>query len=90
MRLSIATTGIIAHGHGDVKFAHFSLDLYLSDFVAKLFCDLEKPPASSSGVLFKNSGSIPLFEVVLKGKEDCVATLDTSCTIGQLLERQQE
>jgi hypothetical protein len=33
---------------------------------------------SLSGVLFENSGSTPLFEAVLKVKEDYVASLDTS------------
>jgi hypothetical protein len=54
IRLPAAMTGMIAHGHGDVKFAYFSLDLYPGDSnhtissVAKLLRDLEKPPASSS------------------------------------------
>jgi hypothetical protein len=84
MWLSIAVTDMIAHGHGDVKFAHFSLHLYPDDSnhtvnsVAKLLRDLEKPPASLSGVLFKNSRSTPLFEAILKRKEDCVASLGTS------------
>jgi hypothetical protein len=68
MRLPIVVTGMIAHGHGDIKFAHFSLDLYPGDSnhtigsVAKLLHDLEKPPASTSGVLFENSRSTPLFD----------------------------
>jgi hypothetical protein len=84
MRLPVAVTGMTAHGHGDVKFAHFSLDLYPGDSnhtlgsVAKLFRDLEKPPASSSRVLFKNSGSTPLFDAVLKRNEVCIDSLDTS------------
>ena len=84
MRLPIVVTGMIAHGHGDVKFVHFSLDLYPGDSnhtigsVAKLLRDLEKPPASSSGVLFENSGSTPLFDAILKEKEICVDSLSTS------------
>jgi hypothetical protein len=75
---------MIAHGYEDVKFAHFSLNLYLGDSnhtvgsVAKLLHDLEKPLVSLSEVLFENSGSIPLFDVVLKGKEDCIESLGTS------------
>jgi hypothetical protein len=67
MRLPVAVTGIIAHGHGDEKYAHFSLDLYLCDSnhivgsVVKLLRDLEKPPACSSRILFENSGATPLF-----------------------------
>jgi hypothetical protein len=58
MRFSVAITGMVAHGHGDVKFAHFSLDLYPGDSnctngsIAKLLHDLEKPPISLSRVLF--------------------------------------
>ena len=84
MRLPVAVTGMIAHGHGDVKFAHFSLDLYPGDsnhtigLVAKLLCDLEKPLASSSRVLFENSRSTPLFDAILKGKEICLHYLGIS------------
>jgi hypothetical protein len=83
MRLPVAVTGMIAHGHGDVKFAHFSLDLYPGDSnhtigsVVKLLRDLEKPLASSSGVLFESSGSTPLFDAILKGKEICLDSLGT-------------
>jgi hypothetical protein len=75
---------MIVHGHRDVKFAHFFLDLYPGDSnhtvgsIAKLLCDLEKLPASSSGVLFVNSGSISFFDAVLKEKEDCIESLGTS------------
>jgi hypothetical protein len=31
IRLPVAVMGMIAHGSGDVKFAHFSLDLYPGD-----------------------------------------------------------
>jgi hypothetical protein len=55
MRLPVAVTGMIAHGHGDGKYAHFSLDLYLCDSshivgsVGKLLRDLEKPPHVHQG-----------------------------------------
>ena len=72
---------MIAHGHGDVKFAHYALDLYLADSnhtigsFARLLRDLEKPPAYSSRVLFENSGSTPLFKAVLEGKDICLHSL---------------
>ena len=72
---------MIAHGHGDVKFAHYALDLYPADSnhtigsFAKLLRDLEKPPASSSGLLFENTGSTPLYEAVLYGKDVCLHSL---------------
>ena len=84
MQLPIVVTSMIAHGHGDVKFAQFSLDLYLGDSnhivgsVAKLLHDLEKPPASFSGVLFENSGSTLLFDTILMRKEIYLDSLDTS------------
>jgi hypothetical protein len=81
MRLPVAVMGMIAHGHGDGKYAHFSSDMYPCDFnhivglVAKLLRDLEKPPASSSGLLFENSRATPLYDAVLRGKEACVLAL---------------
>jgi hypothetical protein len=84
MRLPVAVMGMIAHGHGDGKYAHFSLDLYPCDsnhtvgLVAKLLRDLEKPSTCSSGIiLFENSGATPLFATVLSGKELCVSALGT-------------
>jgi hypothetical protein len=84
MRLPVAMTRMITHGHGNVKFAHFSLDLYPGDSnhtvgsIAKPLHDLEKPLKSLSGVLFENSGSTLLFAIVKKGKEDCIESLGTS------------
>jgi hypothetical protein len=43
--------------------------------VAKLLCELEKPPACSLGILFKNSGATPLFVAIPRGKELYVSTL---------------
>jgi hypothetical protein len=31
MKLPVAVTGMIAHGHGDVRYAHYGLDIYPSD-----------------------------------------------------------
>jgi hypothetical protein len=79
----MAVTGMIAHGHSDGKYAHFSLDLYPCDSnhivgsVAKLLPDLEKPSACSSRILFENSEATPLFVAVLSGKESCVSALGT-------------
>ena len=45
---------MIAHGHVDVKYAHYGLDFYLGDTnhtigsFAKLLQDLERPPTLSS------------------------------------------
>jgi hypothetical protein len=51
--LPISVIGMLAHGHGDVKYAHYSLDLYPIDdnhmigSIAKLLHDLEEPPIHS-------------------------------------------
>jgi hypothetical protein len=87
MRLPVAVTGMIAHGYGDGKYAHFSLYLYPCDSnhrvgsVAKLLLDLEKPRACSLRILFENSGATPLFDVVLSGKELCMLALCTDLVL---------
>jgi hypothetical protein len=81
MKLPVAVTGMLAHGHGDVCYAHYGLDIFAHDAnytvgsFAKLLCDLERPPKSSSHCLFDGSRSSPLFEVVLSGAEMCEAAL---------------
>ena len=74
-------TGMIAHGHGDVRYAHYGLDIFPHDSnytirsMAKLLRDLEGPPKSSSRELFVGSGSTALFRGILKGAEMCEASL---------------
>jgi hypothetical protein len=47
---------MIAHGHGDVKYAHYALDLYSADSnhriwsFARFLHDLEKPLAYRSSI----------------------------------------
>jgi hypothetical protein len=66
MKLLVAVTGMIAHGHGDVRHAHYGLDIYPSDSnhtvgsIAKLLRDLESPPLYSNRQLFVGAGSFPL------------------------------
>jgi hypothetical protein len=75
MRLLVVVTSMIAHGYGDGKYDPFLLDLYLCNSnhtvgsAVKLLCDLQKPPASSLGILFENSRTTPLFATVLCGNE---------------------
>ena len=81
VKLHVFVTGMIAHGHGDVHYAHYGLDIFPHDsnysinLIAKLLCDLEEPPKSSSRQLFVGSGSIALFRGILKGAEMCEASL---------------
>jgi hypothetical protein len=84
MRLPVAVMGMIAHGHGDGKYAHFSLDLYPCDSnhtvgsVAKRLRNMGKPLASSSELLFENSGATPLYAAVLRGKEAYVSAMGSN------------
>ena len=46
-KLPISVTGMIAHGHGDICYAHYGLDIFSSDLnhivgsIVKLLRDLE-------------------------------------------------
>ena len=59
--LPVIMTGMLAHGHGDVGYEHYKLDMYLHDAnytvgsIAKLLGNLELPPKSSNRHLFANS-----------------------------------
>ena len=81
VKLPVSVTGMIAHGHGDVRYADYGLDIFSHDSnytigsMAKLLRDLEGPPKSSSHELFVGSGSTALFCGILKGAEMCEASL---------------
>jgi hypothetical protein len=81
MRLPVAVTGIMAHGHGDVRYAHYGLDFYSHDVnytvgsFAKVLRDLELPPKSSSQELFVGSGTTPLYKAILEGSNRCLSSL---------------
>ena len=81
MKLPISVTGMIAHGHGDVRYTHYGLDIFPSDSnhtvgsIAKLLRDLELPPKHSSRELFLGSRTTPLFSALLAGAETCTSSL---------------
>jgi hypothetical protein len=81
MKLPVAVTGMIAHGHGDVRYAHYGLDIYPSDLnhtvgsIAKLLRDLEFPPVYSTRQMFVGGGSSPLFQALLIGVAICEGSL---------------
>ena len=81
MKLPVSVTGMLAHGHADVQYVHYGLDVFSHDSnytigsMAKLLRDLELPPKSSSGELFTNSKSTNLFKAVLEGADMCNASL---------------
>ena len=81
MKLPVSVTGMLAHGHANVQYAHYDLDVFSHDSnytigsMAKLLRDLELPPKSSSRELFTNSKSTNLFKAVLEGADMCNASL---------------
>ena len=82
MKSPISVTGMIAHGHGDIRYAHYGLDIFSTDSnhivgsIAKLIRDLELPPKySSRELVFSGSGSAPLFTALLVGAEMCTSSL---------------
>ena len=80
MKLPISVTGMIAHGHGDIRYAHYGLDIFPSDSnhtvgsIAKLLRDLKLPPKHSSRELFSGSRTAPLFTALLAGAEMCTSS----------------
>ena len=81
VKLPVSVTGMIAHGHGDMRYVHYGLDIFPHDSnytigsMVKLLRDLEGPPKSSFRELFVGSGSTALFRGILKGAEMCKASL---------------
>ena len=81
MKMPIAVTGMIAHGHGDVRYAHYGLDIYPTDSnhtvgsLARLLRDLETPPKNSSRTLFSEEGQSLLTKALLSGSEACLDSL---------------
>ena len=80
-KLPISIKGMIALGHGDIRYAQYRLDIFPTDSnhtmgsIAKLLRDLELPPKHSSWELFSGSGSAPLFTAVLVGAGMCTSSL---------------
>jgi hypothetical protein len=77
MKLLVVVTGMIALGHGDVRYVYYGLDIYPSDSnhtvgsIAKLLRDLESPPLYSSRQLFVGAGSFLLSHTLLTGADMC-------------------
>ena len=82
MKLPIAIAGMIAHGHGDVRYAHYGLDIYPMNpnhtigSIAKLLRDLEGMRRNASRCLFTEEGSqSTLTKALLKGAKICKDSL---------------
>jgi len=67
MKMPVAVTGVIAYGHGDVRYAHYGLDIFPTDSnhtvgsIAKLLHDLKGEPKNSSCTLFSDDRGGPNF-----------------------------
>jgi hypothetical protein len=81
MKLPVLVTGMIAHGHGDIQYAHYGLDLYPADsnhtvgLAAKILRDLEDVPKFVLSQIFPNIHASPLFEALLEGGNVCNSLL---------------
>ena len=82
MKFPIAITGMIAHGHGDVRYAHYRLDIYPMNpnhtigLIAKLLRDLEEVRRNASRCLFTEEGEqSTLTKALLKGVDICRESL---------------
>ena len=73
MKLPIAVTRMIAHGHGNVQYVYHGLDIYPNNSnhtvgsITKLLRDLKSPPIYSTRQMFIGSGSSTLFQAFLNG-----------------------
>jgi hypothetical protein len=81
MKLLVSVTGMIAHGHGDIRYAHYALDLYPANSnhtvgsIVKVLRDLEDVPKFVSREIFPDNHASPLFDAVLEGGEVCNSSL---------------
>ena len=82
MKMPIVVTGMIAHGHGDVRYAHYGLNIFPTDSnhtigsIAKLLRDLEEESKNSSHKLFSEEETqFALTRALLDGSEVCLESL---------------
>jgi hypothetical protein len=82
-QLPITLMGIIAHGHGNERYAQYSNELWPNDLnftigsLLRLFRTLEKALAWESKMLFENPPQNALFTHLLQGKSHCIIELKT-------------
>ena len=82
MKMPVAVTGMIAHGHGDVRYAHYGVGIFPTDSnhtigsIARLLRDLEEAPKNSSRTLFSiERNQSTLTKALLNGAEACLDSL---------------
>lgn len=83
-KLPLLVIGMLTHRYGDVRYAHYMLDLYpgnckhaMGSFV-RFLCDLEEPLVSSflkNKISIYSVGCSPLYPHVLHGSEMCLQGL---------------
>ena len=72
---------MIAHGHSNVNYAHYVLDMYPSDvnftitYIMKLLCQLEVQLVYSSRHIYIYSIGDPLHDALVIGVEKCSGAL---------------
>jgi hypothetical protein len=81
MKLPISVTGMIVHGHGNIRYAYYGLDLYPANSnhtvgsIAKVLRDLEDVLKFVSMQIFLDTHASPLFEALLEGGGVCNSSL---------------
>jgi hypothetical protein len=81
MKLPVSVTGMIVHGHDDIQYVHYGLDLHPADSnhtvgsVAKVLQDLEDVPKFVSRQIFPDIHASALFEALLEGGNVCNSSL---------------
>ena len=80
-QLPMSVTGMVAHGHADGAYAHYSPSSWPGDSnftissLAKLFRRLEGAPIRETGDLFPYPPANAFFEALLRGKSRCLESL---------------
>ena len=81
MKLPISITRMISHVHGEVRYAHYGVDIFPMDsnhiagLIAKLLRNLKLPPKHSLWELFSRSESTLLFAALLARHGMCTSSL---------------
>lgn len=84
MRLLVSITSMRTHGHGDVWYAHYGLDMFAHDvnytmgLFLKLLWDVEQPPKISLHQLFQGASKTSIYKAILQGFDACVCSLPPS------------
>ena len=76
-QIPMSVTGMVAHGHADGAYAHYSPSTWPADSsfiissLARLLRRLEGPPLRETGDFFPYRPANPFFEALMRGKSRC-------------------